>query len=364
MKKFWLTYKPVIYLFLVWRLVLAVAQYSAGFLFPLRDGFLGLFSPWANLDGEHYISIAHTGYQYYDVAFFPFYPLVLRWFGGIRPEDLTTAGLLISHTCFFLGLLLFYKLLLPFGRDKAVWAILFLLAFPTSFFFAAVYSESLYFFLSIGCVYLLTQSRWLLAGVFGMLAGGTRLFGLFLAVPYLALLVKIRDKGKIYPYLFIALIPVGFLAYMAYLYTFNGDPLSFFHIQPAFGAGRTGGQLILLPQVLWRYLKILSTWQVHEFVYWIAVLELGTLIGSLVLLWVGFKKKINLSYLLYTAAIILLPTLTGTLSSLPRYALSAFPLFIILGSLHNTQKKYILVSLFVVLEFILTAAYLRGYFVA
>lgn len=363
MNKFWQTYKPVFQLFLIWRLVLAIDQYFSGSLFPIRVEYLGLYSPWANLDGEHYISIARAGYQIYNVAFFPLYPLIVNLFAGLRPEYLTNAGIFVSHICFFIGLLLFYKLVLPSGRQKALWSILFLLVFPTSFFFAAVYSESLYFMLSVVSVYLLTKKHWVPAGLVGMLASATRVFGVLLTIPYGEVLRKMRKKRSILPFIPLFFIPLGLLFYMVYLYARSGDPFSFFHIQPAFGAGRTGGQLILLPQVLWRYAKIVYTAQIHEFVYWIAVLELATLIGSFALLWIGYKKKIQSSLLLYSGALILLPTLTGTLSSLPRYVLSAFPLFIILGTLHNRWIKYGLLCIFVVLQVILTTAFLQGYFV-
>lgn len=356
MKRFWESYRPVILLFIAWRLLLAAAEYVSPYLFPLRDGFLGLYSPWANMDGEHYLSIANVGYQQYNVAFFPVYPFLMRWLNGPEVQLLTQTGIIISHVSFLLALLVFYTLLKARGEKIATWSVVFLLAFPTSFYFAAVYSESVFFLFAILSVYCIFQKRLFLGGIFGMLSSATRLFGIFL------IFFAVNNKRIIKQTFF--LIPLGLIFYVIYLYALNGDPLAFLHVQPVFGAGRSGNAIIFPPQVLYRYVKIALTVQFNAFVYWIAMLELITFAGSLYLLWIGLKEKMQFSYILYSASIILVPTLTGTFSSLPRYVLSAFPLFIILGSMHNRMIKYALVFVFVVLQFLLAAAYLRGYFVA
>ena len=74
--------------------------------------------------------------------------------------------------------------------------------------------------------------------------------------------------------------------------------------------------------------------------------------------------KTSWSDLMYSFLVITLPTLTGTLSSMPRYILSAFPLFLILGKLDNRSLQYSIVLLFVILQIILSALFLRGWFVA
>jgi hypothetical protein len=63
-----------------------------------------------------------------------------------------------------------------------------LLAFsPMAFFFSAVYSESLFLALSVGCIYLARRGRWGLACGLGALAAASRNTGVLLVVP-LALL--------------------------------------------------------------------------------------------------------------------------------------------------------------------------------
>ncbi|MFZ5845208.1 MAG: mannosyltransferase family protein [Patescibacteria group bacterium] len=366
MKKWLPEFKLILLLFLSWRLFLVLSGYLATIFIPLRIDFLGP-TPWANLDGVHYLSIAKSGYYQYEQAFFPLYPLLLRlvsrWL-SLSPQDV---GLVISHLSFFGGLWLFYRLSRDFAAKSvgSLWAVVFLLLFPTSFFFAAVYTESLFLFLAFATVVAAKRRSWWLAGILGMLASLTRLFGVFLLIIVVWEYFHFKDwRSQKISLLAFLLIPLGLVVYMIYLWFSIKDPLAFFHAQPAFGAERSGESLILLPQVLWRYGKIILTVPFLSLNYQVAIFELTSFILGLGLIWEGSRQKLPLAYLLYALAILLTPTLTGTLSSIPRYFLSAFPLFFVLGNLHNKWLKIALAFLFLVSLGIGTAAFLRGYFIA
>ena len=366
MKKWLPEFELILLLFLAWRIFLAVVGYLATIFVPLRIDFLGP-TPWANLDGVHYLSIAQNGYYQYEQAFFPLYPLLIRfvsrWF-LLSPQYV---GLVISHLSFFGGLWFFYSLSKNFVAKPAnsLWAVALLFLFPTSFFFAAVYTESLFFLLALGTAVAAKRRKWWLAGILGMLASLTRLFGVFLLIIVVWEYLRQEDwrsqKRDIFTFL---LIPLGLAVYMIYLWRSTKDPLAFFHAQPAFGAERSGEDLILLPQVLWRYGKIILTVPFFSLNYQVAIFELATFILGLGLIWKGWRQRLPSAYLLYALAILLTPTFTGTLSSMPRYFLSAFPLFFVLGNMHNKWLKIILACLFFIGLSISTAAFLGGYFVA
>ena len=76
-------------------------------------------------------------------------------------------------------------------------AVLVLLLFPTSFFFAAVYTEALLLALSLSAVAAFERRRLAVGALAGVLAGLTRISGLVLA-PYLALVAfrAERDAGR------------------------------------------------------------------------------------------------------------------------------------------------------------------------
>ncbi len=351
-------------LFAIWRLGLGGMEYFTARFMLIRRFFLGPVF-WANFDGGHYISIAETGYHTYQQAFFPLYPLMISLVSKPTGYSFITSGLIISHVAFFIGLIIFYKLAILEKINHPFWSMIFLLLFPTSFFFASVYTESLFFVLSVGSVYSLKKKKWFIAGILGMLASATRLFGIFLIVfPVAEFLRRQRKQKKFYYLLPLLLIPLGLIAYMIYLQQTLGDPLAFFHLQPKFGAERSGDSIILLPQVFWRYIKILFSYS-FSLSYFVAVFELIVFVSSMFLLWIGWKKfRIKSEYLIFSLLILLVPALTGTLSSVPRYTISAFPLFFILGKMHNKWAKLGIAVIFAIGLVISTALFLSGYFVA
>jgi len=151
---------------------------------------------------------------------------------------------------------------------------------------------------------------------------------------------------------------------MGYLAKSTGDALAFFHVQPAFGANRSGNEVILLPQVLWRYLKIFMTADMTTFAYWVAGFEFIVFaIGIALIIWAWREKKYR-SLMAYSLLVLLVPTLTGTLSSLPRYILSAFPLFFVLGDFRSRVTKAVTVIMFGLGLVAAASFFIRGYFIS
>lgn len=337
---------------MVWRVILSRLENIASILWPLREGFLGQLSPWTNFDGAHYTSIAKAGYGVYQTAFFPFYPILIRILSSVTKLPFEYTAILISHFAFLIGLFLFWQYLEK-TRNR-VWTIMFLLAYPVSFFFAAGYSESVFFALAAGALLAIKKKRWLLAGVLVAFASATRLVGVFLLFP---LLPSKRWAA-------ILLAPIGLMAYMAYLWKTLGDPLAFFHVQSAFGAGRSGGELIFLPRVFWRYLRIFMTVPTRELLYHVAVLEISSFVLGMILLVVAWKKRYDPSILLYCACVLVLPTLTGTFSSMPRYLLAAFPLLGVLGEMKWAGWKITLLIVFFAILIYATTGFLQGHFIS
>ena len=396
-----INYLPL-FTFLFWRLLLSFASWLGQRFIPLKEGFLGGegFGVWANFDGVHYLSIAQRGYIDFEQTFFPLYPLLIRFLAPLFRGNFLFSALFISHICLLTTLLLFSKLLqLDFkdklsiihhpepeqssvqGSTKPSSALVYghpliiLLLFPTSFFFASVYSESLFLMLVLGAFLAAKKKGWGLAGILGALASATRLVGVFL-LP--ALLVEFwqqktlrnwklafrRNPAKraIGNLIYLLFIPLSLFAYMFYLRKAFGDPLRFLHAQQAVGYRETA-RIILLPQVFWRYLKIFLTVSPHTFAFWVAVLEFGTTVLFLILTVFSFLK-LSLSYSIFMLLSILTPTLTGTLNSMPRYVLTCFPGFILLGLINNRVMRVFLLSAFWFLLIILTAFFTRGYFIS
>src|SRR3990167_4301129 len=186
----------VVIIFFIWRLSLFLLAYFANFFisdfrnqFPysqevlISTGLPNWIWSFGNFDGVHYLRIAQDGYAYqFTQAFFPLYPILIRIVSFITFGNLLIAALLISNSAFFVGLVLFYKLIQKnFSEKTAFWSVIFLLAFPTSFYFGAVYTEGVFFLMIVLAFYFLEKNKILLASIVGSFASASRLVGIFLA---------------------------------------------------------------------------------------------------------------------------------------------------------------------------------------
>lgn len=189
-------FKTIVITFMIWRVFLFAAAFLAPYFLPWQPRFpywetvlmdTGLprwLWSFANFDGVHYLTIAKQGYSQYQQAFFPLYPLLIRWTGQLMMNSYRVyllTGLLMSNLTFILCLLILNKLIiLDFGAEVAKWTTIFLLVFPTSYYFGAVYTESLFMLLILSAFYSVRGGKWWLAGVLGGLASLTRFMGIFL----------------------------------------------------------------------------------------------------------------------------------------------------------------------------------------
>ncbi len=156
-----------------------------------RSGYFGnlLASPFARWDSVWYLTIARSGYDHQPArtAFFPLYPLMIRGLAYVTGSEVV-AGILISLVSFALALVVLYRLVaLELGSELARLTVLLFAFSPMAYFFSAVYSESLFLALSLGCLWQARNGRWGWAGLLGGLGAAERGTGIALVVP-LALL--------------------------------------------------------------------------------------------------------------------------------------------------------------------------------
>jgi len=333
--------KFVSLVFIIWQAALILIIFLGSKYFPTSGAYLYtekdvVLSPawlWsrANFDGMHYIGIARGGYGLYQQAFFPLYSKIVNLMAHLFGGRVLLGGWVLNLVCFYLALFFFYKLLkLDFSERISKRVLVYLLLFPTAFFFSMIYTEALFFLLIISSFYFARTKRWWWAGIFGGLASATRLVGIFL-LPALAFEWWQQKKTKNFLTLIpLLLIPVGLLCYMRFLSVNYGDSLMFIHVQSFFGAGRTADRIILLYQVFWRYLKMVITVDKGTLIYFVVILES---LSAVVFLFLGLFVFLRrwYSYLIFMVLAYIAPTLSGTFSSMPRYVLVLFPGFILLS---------------------------------
>lgn len=399
-KKFATNTKKILLLFTFWRIALFLVAFLAIYFIPKWGGWYpyadrvliptGLPSwvwGFGGFDGVHYLRIMQDGYKsIFSQAFFPLFPFLGRLLTNINlltPKNpaIDTRlfvdpsffynSFILANILFVAALFYLYKLFsIDYSERVSFLSLSFLLVFPTSFYFGAIYSESLFLLLAVLSVYFGRKKKYIAAGLFAGLASATRVLGLALLVYLFVEIVgdirsgkiKFRGIGLVKPLIGLLIAPMGTVLYMVYLKVTTGDFLYFLTAQPSFGAERSAKPFILLPQVIYRYVKMFLLIPVGSLQYLTIVNEFLMALIPLTLL-VVFFKKIRLSYWFFMLICLIVPTLTGTFSSMPRYALMSFLLFPVVVT--KLGKYFLPVSiLLAVLGAILVSLFTRGYWVA
>lgn len=294
-----------------------------------------LLAVWGRWDAEHYLGIARNGYSGTEFAFFPLYPILIKIVGAVSGSNLV-AGLVISNAASFFALLYLYKLVEhQYNRHVAQRATFYVSIFPTAIFFSAVYSESLFLFLTVASFYYVRERRWLVAGVFGCLAALTRSEGVLLAAPlFIEWVIAAKEGGReffrywvddiVKPLLGLALVPCGLALYMGYCWIVTGDALKFSTVQSHWGrhfAAPWTSVANTIHKIVGAHTPLTVANETLELAF--TALMIGALLFGL--------RRLRLSYTVYMALSILAPMLTASLMSMPRFALVLFPMFALFG---------------------------------
>ncbi len=374
------------YLFVIkalaaWLAVLFVVLFLAVQLIPFQEEFVGgglgnyLSNPfiwaWSNFDGEHYLSLVQNGYQPLTYFFFPLYPIVIKIFSLITGTSLAgynLAGILVSYLSLAFAVFGLYKLLkIDFKENLVKISIILLLFFPTSFYLGSVYTESLFLALTVWFFYFARKKNYLIAGILAGFSTATRVIGIILPASLLIeMLINKDNVFKLKNILSLAVSVSGIILYMYYLKQTTGNYLEFFSSVGVFGEQRESS-IVFLPQVFYRYVfKILPNLHTSYFpILFSTFLEFLVAIVFLVFSVISFFK-LRLSYSVYLVLGYLIPTFSGSFSSLPRYVLVLFPIYILLAQ-YLTKRKYFVFA-FSFISFILLvvslALFVRGYWIS
>ena len=174
----------------------------------LVEPFLNAQVGW---DSEFYLSIATAGYDdplvravkaggrmlSLNYAFFPGYPIAMaiaawpiRWIGLTQIAGSTLGGVVVSLVAALFAMFAIVELTGkdPDNRADGIRAATYLLIFPSGFFLAQVFTESLFLALALWCLVFARRENWLAAGALAVGVTLTRATGVALVVPlaYLA----------------------------------------------------------------------------------------------------------------------------------------------------------------------------------
>jgi len=296
----------------------------------------------AKWDSFWYLDIAQNGYSFKgieklsNIVFFPLYPFLIKITSFFIAGDLILAGWILSCIFLLLALLYLFKLVKEFHPEiNPYLPIVFLLIFPTAFFLNAVYTESLFLFLSLATFYHGLKKKFLWAGVLGLFASLTRITGVLLFIPLLWEYLKSYNfnltRSLNTKLLSIFLIPAGTLSFFLYHHLKFNDFLLFFKIESWWG------RIFKLNK---DHFLMFSNPAIVNF-----CLDIFFVILALTILYFVFKK-LRTSYGLYMLATLAVVLSTGTLMSVGRYILVLFPIYILLSLIKNQylQQAWIFIS--------------------
>jgi hypothetical protein len=363
-------------IYLSTRLMVLLVIFLSSAALPMPSGTFGYASPdnivldgLIRHDSWWYVSIVEGGYTMGDVktgaqgtvTFFPLYPLLVKAAAAVT-GDVFVAGLLVSNLAFLAAVGFVYALArLEFDAETAARATFYLAAAPSTIFFSAMYTESLFVALVCATFYFARRGRWTLAAAAGALAAATRNTGVLLAAvimieamhqrgvrlrPERLLGATAAETARLWRAhiarqarlalggwqiaIYAGYVLVGLGAYMAFLQVTFGDPLGFIHAQATWGRSTGAGSITKIVSNVVTNLNLGPQPLIGQ-VNTLTLLNLLSTLGfaPLVLM---VALRMRPSYAVYTALTFYVPLSTGSIGSMTRYVLMLVPCFMLLAA--------------------------------
>jgi hypothetical protein len=364
--------RSVLSAFVLTRFIILFLIFFASMVLPLADQGTALPAPafpnnaplsgLIRWDSYWFVSIVSDGYSVAspdfattsNVAFLPLYPLLVK-FVTLFTGNLFSAGLIVSNLAFLVALGYLYALARrEFDEDTAARTVFYLAAAPTAIIFSAFYAESTLLALIVATFYHAGQAQWGHAWLAGTLAAATRPLGL-LAIPVILLegahlynihltpasgsqtswadhlRQQVRVMAEHWPFVAAAMfVPVGLLAYIAYLGFAFDVPFGFIQSHAAWGRDISGlGILRLWTNTITELQAGQNT--VAGGINPIILLDILSAVIFLPLT-VAVAFKMRPAYAVFTVLAFIAPLNYGTFWSMTRYLLMLVPCYMLLGT--------------------------------
>lgn len=300
---------------------------------------------WMRWDSLWYMGIANHGYAYSKsaYAFFPLYPWLMGLLKGLWPHMVYIGGLIVSNLAFFGILVLIYLLAERlFTRRAAERTMLYLVLFPTAFYFSAVYTESLFLFCVLLALLWALEGRFLGAGVAASFAALTRNIGVGLALCIAIEGYAAFRSGRLKHWIsaWPATLPVlTLLGYMAYLWRKTGDPLRFIHAQ-----GHWSRHIVFPWTTVRLIIGHLTYYSFEKAHFYITVIDVSSFLLFALLIILGIRRKMPWSITVWGMISLVIPSLApelhgvSPLTSMSRFVLVCVPGFLALGAAGERQS--------------------------
>ncbi|HWK81766.1 MAG TPA: mannosyltransferase family protein [Thermomicrobiales bacterium] len=326
----------------------------------------------------------------------------MKWGSDLTGWSPETIGYIVSNLAFFGALTMVYLIVSmdfsPSVAHRTLWAVA---LFPTSFFFTAVYTESLFLLLAVSALYAARRRMWWLAGLIGLLAALTRSAGVMLLAPFAVLFIQQHgwDIRRWFPNAIPAALPALGPVLFGWILTrhdmtffdwvnqqwqwnrFSAMPWKTFDctFNGCTAEVRSFGNTIeaQVSPVDWGWIGELlrhPSWNLFtsaDFRYRVGqsqVFDVIVILGAIVLVLIGLKR-LPLYYTAFVVPPLVVPLFSPSsvfpLMSMPRFVLPLFPLFVMIALLiPNRRVGLVLAGVSTVLLILLTMQFAQWYWVA
>ena len=320
------------------------------------DGVLGGL---ARYDGGWYHHISQFGYRYHQpgvqspVAFFPGYPLAMRYTGSLIGDN-ALAGIVVTAVC-GLGVAVLFSAWCRarLAPAAATTALLLLLLYPYGYYlYGVMYAEALFLCATLLAFHLVERDHPVAAGVVGAVASFTRPVGIAVAVGLALRVLERRGalRGPAGPAWLavptrvdlrrarpgdagVLLALAGLAGYAGFLWAEYGDPFLFSEVERYWDqppGPRT-----------WLKVELLQDLRFHitsPFVWGLVVQGTLALLALATVPFVG--RRFGWGYAGYVFVVLAI-ALVGTkdFQGLGRYVLAAFPVFALVGELLTQRPR-------------------------
>ncbi len=312
---------PVTVFAATWLLILA-AWYGS-------DAISGHSHPWTwhflFMDANFYLSIAEHGYSGdpFKAAFFPLFPLLIRFASYLTGGNYPVAGLIVSIACGAASAIGVWALASRIcDRPVADRAVALYCLFPGAMTFGMLYSEPLSVAIAAAALLAIVDRRWLLAGIIGAVGTAERPTLIVLAVVSgVAALQAIWTRREWRALLAPALTPLGILAYFGYLGRRYHDYAYWFQIEKRGWHQHFDWGVHTVGVLLW-----LNPRDAHHrtFVVVLMIMFVAAVVGIGLMI----AARLPLPVTLFGILTILMSVISSGGDTKPRFVWAAFPIFI------------------------------------
>jgi hypothetical protein len=283
------------------------------------------------------------------IAFFPLFPLLIRWLAHLTGLSLLASGILITSVTGLTAMIGVWLLVRHYADQAAAdRATLLVALFPGSFVLSMVYSEGVAITcLAFGLLALL-QRRWVLAGVLGLLATATTPIALAFEVSCLWCAYQAIVKDRNWRALAAPILaPVGFVAYQVWLWAHTGNLLAWRLTER--GGWNSFPSLGYPVRIVTEFLRDPIATNKQQDLLFVGI------VVTVILVVVAIRMKPPTPMLLYGFTAALLAAIAVPVGLRPRFIFLAFPLIIALGTWLRGRQYLVVLSVSTVLLCTITA---------